>query len=160
MSYKNWKQTHPQLAQHLQECADKGRYYQVFPTEEIIVNSFTYKGTIRALSWAPLGACKGVAPQSSPTCESCQTLVCGKTSTLNQKLHRSKILKHPCSEDTRAIASGVNHKYCSAEHLQLAVQKRKNQVRISSEKIWYKTKHYCVVVGIATLQLSHSCKHY
>lgn len=82
-----------------------------------------------------MGACRGVAPEGLPTCVSCKALVSGKTSTLNRKLHRSKGLKHPRSEDTRATASGVNHKYYSSQHLQLAVQIRKNQCRISSEKL-------------------------
>ncbi len=150
VSYKKWKETHPQLARHLQECADKGKYYQVFSTEKIIVDSCTYKGTIRALSRAPLGACKGVAPEGSPTCESCKALICGKTSTLNRKLHRSKGLKHPRSEDTRATASGVNHS--TAQHNTFNLQYK--WVRISSEKV----SSLMMIVGIATLQLSHSCK--
>ena len=83
VSYKEWTEAHPQLARHLQECADQGKYYQVYPTEEIIVDSSIYKGTICALSGAPLGTCKGVVPEGSSTCESCKALICGKTSTLN-----------------------------------------------------------------------------
>ena len=82
-----------------------------------------------------MGGCKGVVPNGSLTCESCKALIRGKTSSLNRKLHRSKSLKHPRSEDTRATASGVSHKYCSAQHLQLSVQIRKTQLHISSEKV-------------------------
>ena len=131
-SYKEWRVNHPQLAQEMQVLADKGKYYEVFHTEEITVGDHSYVGTIRALSGGPLGACYGVV---SSTCDACNALVHGKTSNLNRKLHRSKHLKHPRCEEDRATSSGVNHKYCSAEDLQHAMQSRKNQARISSEKI-------------------------
>ena len=95
----------------------------------MIINDRTYTGTIRALSSGPLGACQGIIASSCGchpyTCEAGQALVHGKSSSLNRKLFRSKELKHPRSSDQHAVISGVNHKFCSAEHLQLAIHARK-----------------------------------
>jgi len=44
-------------------------------------------------------------------------------------------LKHPRSEEKRAVFSGVNHKFCSAEHLQCAVHIRKVQKQRMDEKV-------------------------
>jgi len=122
----------------LQEEANQSVYYKVFPSEEVNINEQTYTGTIRALSGGPLGACQGIASSCGchpNICVTCDALVHGKSSTLNRKLHRSKLLKHPRSEEQRALFSGVNHKFCSAEHLQAAVRIRKIQEQRVNEKL-------------------------
>jgi len=114
----------------LQEAENQSVYYKVFPSEQVIINDQTYTGTIRALSDGPLGAYHGIASSSGChpyTCVACDALVHGKSSTLNRKLHRSKLLNHPRSEEQRVVCSGVNHKFCTAEHLQTAVYTRKIQ---------------------------------
>ena len=142
-SYKEWKAKHPKAAQEVQVSADKSTYYKVFPSEEVTVNInsdiiTTYVGTIRALAGGPLGACMGTALSDGPhayTRDACDALVHGKTSNLNRKLHRSHQLRHPRSDAKRSVSSGVNHKFCSAEHLQMALQTRKVEEHKKNEKI-------------------------
>lgn len=128
-SLQQWKQLHPG---ELQKFADMPLYYQVYPKETVKVtisgNEVTYVGTIRAMHGATKGACTGKASATGPqpyTCVACDALVHGKTSSLNRKLCRSMSLKHPRFSTDRAIKVGVTHKYCSADHLQIALQNRK-----------------------------------
>ena len=74
------------ISQALPRVCRQGEVLSSFSHRRIIVGSSIFKGTIRALSGAPLGACKGVAPEGSSTCESCRALIRGITSTLNRKL--------------------------------------------------------------------------
>ena len=133
-----WKQTHPSLAKSLQKLADQPRYYALLPNENICVDGKEMIGTIRALSAAPLGPCTHLAKSDGPhpyTCDACNALVCGQTSVLNRRLLRDNQLKHPRSQEWRAIQSGVNHKYCSPNHLQIALNKRKEKEHLQAEKI-------------------------
>ena len=95
-------------------------------------------GTIRALSGAPLGPCTKLERGDGPhpyTCDACNTLVHGQTSVLNWRLLRDNQLKHPCSQEERAIQSGVNHKYSSLTHLQIALNKHKVNEHLQADKI-------------------------
>ena len=95
-------------------------------------------GTIRALSAAPLGQCTRVAKRDGPhpyTCNACDALVHGQTSVLNRRLIREKKLRHPRTQEHRATQSGVNHKYCSANHLQIALNARKENEHLQADKI-------------------------
>ena len=133
-----WKKTHPSLAKSLQQLADQSRYYALLPDEKVCVDGKEITGTIRALSAVPLGACKKIAKLDGPhpyTCDACNALVHGQTSILNRKLLRDKELKHPRSQEERAIQSGVNHKYCSPNHLQIALNRRKENEHLQAIKI-------------------------
>ena len=97
-----------------------------------------YTGTIRALAGAPIGQCSGTASNVGIhpfTCSACNALVQGKTSTLKRKLIRNSKLKYPRSDLYRATKSGVNHKFCSREHLQNALQVRKAGEKVKSLKV-------------------------
>jgi len=86
----------------LQEAANQSVYYKVIPLVEVTTKDQRYTGTIRALCGGPLGACQGMASSCGChpyTCVACDALVPGKSSTLNRKLHHSKLLKHPHSEE-------------------------------------------------------------
>lgn len=159
-SYKQWKNCHPDLASTLQVCyktwqffqnnnnnvqqvlADKPLYYEALPSEEVTVSiggkDTTYIGTIRALRGGPLGACQKKASSGGAhpyVCQACDALIHGKTSNINRKLNRSKQLIYPRGNEKRAVKSGVNHKFCSAEHLQVAIQSRKIQEHMTNEKL-------------------------
>ena len=69
------------------------------------------------------------------TCDTCDALVHGQTSVLNRRLLRDNQLKHPRSQEERATQSGVNHKYCSPTHLQIALNKRKENEHLQADKI-------------------------
>jgi len=97
-----------------------------------------YIGTIHVLNGGPLGVCQGIASSCEClpyTCVACDALVHNKYSTLNRKLHHSKLLKHPRSEEQRAVFSGVNHKFCSEDHLQTTEHTRKIQEQRVNEKL-------------------------
>ena len=112
--FTEWKKNHPVLAKQLQLIADQPVYYQLFPTETISFSigdqRINYKGTIQALSGAPLGECMKAAKDVGAhpyTCDACNALAHGKSSVLNQRLLRNSVLKHPRSEDERALKSEV-----------------------------------------------------
>ena len=135
--YSSWKKIHPSDAQMLQKIADMPCYYKVCD-EKVNINGTPYQGTIRALHMAPKGECTGIASSTGPhsfTCNACEALQHGKSSQLLHKLQRASKLKHPCSEQTRAGSSGVNHKFCSKEHIGSALQKRKQTNDLKSKKV-------------------------
>ena len=141
-SYQEWKAKHTALATTLQALADEPHLYQILPVENVTVilegQEHNLVGTIRALNGAPIGPCSKTASSTGPhpfTCEPCNALVHGKTSALKRKLHRSVQLKNPRCDDLRATRDGVNHKYCSPQHLQSALAVRKSGERMRSEKI-------------------------
>ncbi len=142
-----WKAKHPQLAKELQRIAEKPRYYQVNPDENVKVNlgseEMEYTGTIRALFGAPNGPCTGTAKRDGAHPFTCDALPHAKSSSLYRKLSRNSTLKHPRSDEHRAESSGVNHKFCSSEHLQNALQSRKMGVKVKSMKV---------------VHLSHACQ--
>ena len=157
-TFIEWKKNHPVLAKQLQLIADQPVYYQLFPNEAISFSigdqRINYKGTIRALSGAPLGECTKAAKDSGAhpyTCDACNALAHGKSSVLNRRLQRNNVLKHPRSEDERALKSGVNHKFCSADHLHVALQSRKIAEKMKSNKITSLTE--------ANIKLLHSSWH-
>ena len=57
------------------------------------------------------------------TCDACNVLAHGKSSVLNRRLQRNNVLKNPRSKGDRALKSGVNHKFCSPDNLQVALQR-------------------------------------
>ena len=127
----------------LQELADQPRYYALLPNEKISVDGKEMIGTIRALFGAPLGPCTKLAKADGPhpyTCDACDALIHGQTSVLNRRLLRDNQLKHPRSQEQRAIQSGVNHKYCSLTHLQIALNKRKENEHLQADKIVHLSK--------------------
>ena len=139
-TFVEWKKNHPVLAKQLQLIADQPVYYQLFPNETIKFSlgreESLYKGTIRALSRAPLGKCMESAKDSGAhpyTCDACNALIHGKTSVLNRRLQRNQVLKYPRSEDERALKSGVNHKLCSADQLQVALQSHRVSEKMKSD---------------------------
>ena len=137
-TYVDWKQVHPILAKSLQELADQPRYYALLPNEKVSVDGKEMVGTIRALSAAPFGPCSRVAKTYGPhpyTCDACNALVHGQTSVLNRRILRDKQLKHPRSQEQQAIQSGVNHKYCSLNHLQIALNTCKENEHLQVDKI-------------------------
>ena len=141
-TYMEWKAKHPNLAATLQHDADQPTLFCVSPHERVhaIINSESveYNGTIRALAGAPSGACTGKASPygSHPyTCDNCYELIHGKSSVLLHKLNRSITLKHPRSEEERALRPGVTHKYVSASCLDTALKVRLEQVQDKDRKI-------------------------
>jgi len=85
-----------------------------------------------------MGACKGVAIKSGPhpyICDACEALQHGKNSQLLHKFGRASKLKHPRTMQNRATQRGVNHKYCSKEHLEVALQSRAVQNKAQNKKI-------------------------
>lgn len=134
----DWKKKHPKLAKHLQELADQPRYYALLPNEKVCVSGREMQGTIRALYAAPLGPCNKEAINNGPhpyTCSACNALVVGQTSVLNRRLHRDNQLKHPRMYEKRAMQPGVNHKFCSPSHLQIALSTRKVTEHLQERKI-------------------------
>ena len=126
----------------LSKIADRPLYYKSFPEESVKIleggHEVEYRGTIRALHGAPLGACTRVASSAGVhpfTCTSCNALVHGKSSPLNRKVCRDKTLKTPRSHEQRATKLGVSHKYCSSQHLQVALQARKTKDDIQVAKL-------------------------
>ena len=106
--------------------------------ETVTIGATTYETTIRAMHLAPEGACKGVALKSGPhpyICDACESLQHGKSSQLLHKLGRASKLKHPRTEQDRATHRGVNHRYCSKEHLEMALQSRAVQNKAHIKKI-------------------------
>lgn len=84
---------------------------------------------------APEGKCLGNASTSSEhpnICDACEALRHGRHSQLNRKLQRAGKLCHPRSEEARATKSGVNHKHCSRQQLQNAIQIKQNEKKIQS----------------------------
>ena len=114
-TYQKWKSPHSQQAKFLQALADEPKFYQVLPSEEVVIEvdgqQVRYTGTIRALPASPMGACTGIAEQTGShpfTCDACDALVHGQSSPLNRRL---KKLKHPHLDQQRATKRGVSHKY-------------------------------------------------
>ena len=114
----------------------------MLPSEEVVIEvdgqQVKYNGTIRALPASPMGACTRIAKRTGAhpfTCDACDALVRGQSSTLNRRLYRNKKLKNPRSDQQRATKRGVSHKYCSKEHLQTALAIRKTGERKKTEKI-------------------------
>lgn len=140
-TFQKWKLTHPQEYSKLAKHANTSIYYQSCPEEKVSVtldgsNKVDFTGTIRALHGAPLGACTGFASTAGPhpyTCDACNSLVHGKTSSLNRKYIRSLGLKNSRFDDKRATKVGVSHKFCTPEELKVALQVRKfNQASLHS----------------------------
>ena len=122
-TYKEWKQQHTAFAKRLQALADTSKYYVCYHDEIVQVPSGTagectqYKGTIRALSGAPKGACTGNAQVMGDhpyTCDACNALVHGKSSPFLRKLYRSNLLR---GKELRATKVGVTQKFCSSTSL-------------------------------------------
>ena len=87
---------------------------------------------------APEGKCLGNASTSSEhpyICDACEALRHGRHSQLNRKLQRAGNLRHPRSEEARATKSGVNHKHCSKQQLQNAIQIKQNEKKTRSQKV-------------------------
>ena len=61
MTFQEWKIKHPEAYSELKKKADEPMYYKCFPDEHVRVpvNGCTveFRGTIRSLDGAPLGAC-------------------------------------------------------------------------------------------------------
>ena len=135
--YTEWKGKHQIAAKLLQKAADIPCYYTI-SDEQITVGVHTYKNTIRALHLAPKGPCKGLAYKFGPhpyTCDACEALQHGKNSPLLHKLGRAAKLKHPRTVQNRATQCGVSHKYCSKEHLEIALQNRALVNKTQKKKI-------------------------
>ena len=90
--FTEWKKNHPVLAKQLQLIADQPVYYQLFPNEAISFSigdqRINYKGTVRALSGAPLGECMHMKTAKDSgthpyTCDACNAIAHGKSSVLN-----------------------------------------------------------------------------
>jgi hypothetical protein len=103
---EEWKIKHPEAHSELKKKADEPTYYKCFPDEHVIVPvngcDVEFKGTIRALSGAPLGVCQNLAKTAGPhpyICIACNALLYGKSSPLNRRLSRNKTLKNPRSDD-------------------------------------------------------------
>lgn len=141
-TYQQWKANHTLEAKSLQILADEPTSYQLLPKEQVVIQEngqqVTYIGTIRALQGSTMGECKGVAKSTGPhpyVCIACNALVHGKTSSLNRKLLRNNTLKHPRSVELRATKSGVNHKFCTANHLESALSSRKQNEKMKTQKL-------------------------
>ena len=146
-SYKEWVLAHPTAAKELSSLANSKKYYVVLPDEKVVVREDQYVGTIRAAECGPLGCCTGKASTKGPhpyVCSACIALKTAKTSTLQRKLLRAKSLKCPRSVSVRATKLGVTHKYCSREHLELAVQIRRDKnkkLSVATKKLLYSKWH-------------------
>ena len=135
--YTEWKEKHQDASRVLQCVADMPSHYRVC-NETVTIGTTAYETTIRAMHLAPLGACKGVALKSRPhsyICDACEALQHGKNSQLLHKLGRASKLKYPRTVQNRATQHGVNHKYCSKEHLEIALQSRALQNKTHHKKI-------------------------
>ena len=89
-----------ELRRELLALASRIRYYDTLPNEIVTIKQgddvILYQGKIRASKFAPSGPCTGRASNKGDhpyTCDACDALVHGKTSTLNRKLHRTKKLE-------------------------------------------------------------------
>ena len=136
-TYIEWKKKHQDASRVLQHIADMPCHYRLC-NETVTVGTTTYETTIRAMYLAPLGACKGVALKSGPhpyICDACEALQHGKSSQLLHKFGRASKLKHPRTVQNRATQCGVNHRYCSKEHLEIALQSRALQNKTHNKKI-------------------------
>lgn len=134
--YSEWKKNHQDAARELQSIADEPYYYKVC-NKTVTIGSVTYSTTIRALHLAPFGACKGIASKSGPhpyICDSCEMLQHGKSSQLLHKFGCASKLKHPHTVQNRATQRGINHKHCSKEHLEVALQERTSQQNVQNKK--------------------------
>jgi len=135
--YTEWKKKHQDASRVLQRSANIPCYYRVC-NETVTVGTTTYETTIHAMHLAPLGACKGVALKSGPhpyICDVCEALQHGKNSQLLHKLGHNSKLKYPWTVQNRATQCGVCHKYCSKEHLEVALQSRTLQNKTQNKKI-------------------------
>ena len=108
-TYQQWIARHSELKRELLALASRMRYYDTLPNEIVTIKQgddvILYQGTIRASKFAPSGPCTGRASNKGDhayTCDACDALVHGKTSTLNRKLHRTKKLKNPRDDPARA----------------------------------------------------------
>ena len=136
-TYIEWKKKHQDASKVLQRIADVPCHYRVC-NETVTIGVTTYECTIRAMYLAPMGACKGVAKKSGPhpyICDACEALQHGKNSQLLHKFGRAFKLKHPRTMENRATQRGVNHRYCSKEHLEVALQSRAAQNKAQYKKI-------------------------
>ena len=136
-TYTEWKKRHQDALKVLQCIADMPCHYKIC-NETVTIDAKTYESTIRAMYLAPMGACKGVAIKSGPhpyICDACEALQHGKNSKLLHKFGRASKLKHPRTMQNRATQRGVNHKYCSKEHLEVALQSRAVQNKAHNKKL-------------------------
>ena len=139
--YHSWKLAHKDLSAHLQKLADQPRYYSV--TDEIVEvvengDKVVYKNTIRALKGAPKGECLKIASTSGPhpyVCDACDALRRGRHSQLNRKLQRATTLRNPRGQEDRATKVGVVHKHCSKQHLENAIQLKRNENKTQNQKL-------------------------
>ena len=145
--YRSWKQAHKDLSANLQKLADQPRYYRV--TDEIVQviengDKVVYKSTIRALKDAPKGECLNIASTSGPhpyVCDACDALRHGRHSQLNRKLQRATTLHNPRDREDRATKAGVVHKHCSKQHIENAIQLKRQEIKIQNQKLLRLTKY-------------------
>ncbi len=84
---------------------------------------------------APKGECLKIASTSGPHPYVCDALRYGSLSQLNRKLQRATTLRNPRDREDRATKDGVVHKYCSKQHLEKAIQVKKNETRTQKQKL-------------------------
>ena len=131
-------------------------YYKCFPDEHVRVSvngsTVEFRGTIRALGGAPLGACQNLAKTGGVhpyICIACNALMHGKSSPLNRKLIRSKTLKNPRNDDKRGTKVGVSHKYSICMQLS---NLEKKWVKIKWPNCTHLMNSFFVIVGIDLTQ--------
>ena len=140
-TYQQWVASHSELRRELLALSQRTQYYDTLPNEMVTItqggSEISYLGTIRASRLGPCGPCTGIASDRGDhpyTCDSCDALIHGKTSTLNRKLHRANKLKHPRNDATRATKPGVTHKFCSSRTLEVAIQAHREQSAVAIRK--------------------------
>lgn len=140
--YKLWKKKHPLSAEKLLKVAEKPFHYIVLPDKDVTLvlneEERQYKGTIISTSCSGMALSFGKHPYQ---CTQCYSLEHGKSSPLLRKFNRSKHLKHPRSEISRATKVGVTHKFCSQSTIQNAAhiqQKKKAKLKAKNNSLMLK----------------------
>ena len=140
--YKAWKQNHPSSAEKLLQFADKPFHYDVLPEKDVTViinkKEQQYRGTIISTSCTGTALSLGKHPYQ---CTKCYSLEHGKSSPLLRKFNRSKHLKHPRSESSRATKVGLTHKFCTESDIKNALliqQKKKSKLQKKNQKLMSK----------------------
>ena len=133
-NYKTWKQNHPEDSHKLNEHALIPFHYRVYPNKTVKVTEaereVTYVGTIHSINCSNTALTHGKHPYQ---CSFCFSLL-NKNSSLVRKFNRSKTLKHPRSDSSRATKIGVTHKYCSLDSIESALQVKSMQTKMEKQK--------------------------
>ena len=89
------------------------------------------------------------------TCDACDKLGDGKSSSLLRKLSKSHHLKHKRNDHLRATCSGVNHKYAALESALVARNTNDDICRQQISSLAKYNQRLCTIAGISAKGLDH-----